>query len=149
MLTVEDAKKRLFENTGILGKEKRNVSDTIGYILAEDVKARFDIPQFDQSAVDGFAISLNGQSPNDELSLPFFTEVKAGDKPISSLKKNTAVRIYTGAPVPTNVTGIVMQEKTIVKENLVVVPSGSFIPGSNIRLKGTQIRKGEIASGYK
>lgn len=141
MLSVEEAKKILMDAVPLPETGKMKVQDSLGYVLAADLLSPIDVPLFDQSAVDGYAICFD----RNRLKGNVFTltrEIKAGDAPILKMKINTAVRIFTGAPVPSNANCVVMQEKVNVAEQQVEVIEEFLKEGSNIRRKGNQIRKG-------
>ena len=143
MLSVEEAKKILMDvvpvpETGII-----KVQESLGYVLAADVLSPIDVPLFDQSAVDGYAICFNRNSLTRNI-FPLAHELKAGDPPLPKMKLNTAVRIFTGAPVPSNANCVVMQEKVIRVDQQVEVSKEFLKENSNIRRKGNQIKKGTI-----
>ncbi len=146
MLSVQEAKGLLFNSIFPLRTVKIFTKDSIGYVLAEDIFSPVDVPLFNQSAMDGFAVGVHDQITSGEnLSFRLTGESKAGGKPFPGLKKNTATSIYTGAAVPPNTLCVVMQEKATVSENLVIIPSSVITKNGNIRLKGSQIRKGDLA----
>ncbi len=116
-----------------------SVSEALGFTLFEDVKSPIDMPPFRQSAMDGYALHLNGSD-----SYSVIGEVKAGDGHHPILKQGEAVRIFTGAPVPDTANAVVMQEKTKVENNLVKIKSQVLL-NENIRPLGEQILTGEIA----
>jgi molybdopterin molybdotransferase len=146
MLSIKEAKEILFENVFHLPAQTIPVKDALGLILAADILSPVDLPLFDHSAMDGFAVySKDLISANEELIFQITGEMKAGAKPFLKLKDRTAIAIYTGAAVPSNATSVVMQEKVLVKDKIVVIHSSSIVPGGNIRKKGSQIRKGELA----
>ncbi|MCB0727514.1 MAG: molybdopterin molybdotransferase MoeA [Ignavibacteriae bacterium] len=146
MLSVNQAKKILFENVKKLSAVKRSVSEVSGYVSADNIKSPVDLPLFDQSAMDGFAVNFEpGRLNKEKIYFDIAGEIKAGDKPFGRLKKNTAVYIYTGAAVPVNTTCVVMQEKTEVENGKVYIQTDALLKGSNIRYKGSQIKKGKSA----
>lgn len=146
MFNVKEAKKILWKNIKLIPAVSKKVSDISGYVLAENIKSPVDLPLFDQSAMDGFAVNFDAEDlRNEELSFRITGEIKAGDKPIGKLKKNSAVYIYTGAATPLNTSCVVMQEKVQTNYGSVIIPASALTKGSNIRFKGTQIKKGEPA----
>ena len=146
MFSVKEAKKILWKNIKLIPAVSKKVSDISGYVLAENIKSPVDLPLFDQSAMDGFAVNFDDEDlRNEELSFRITGEIKAGDKPNGKLKKNSAVYIYTGAATPLNTSCVVMQEKVQTNYGSVIIPASALTKGSNIRFKGTQIKKGEPA----
>lgn len=147
MISVEEAKQLLLENVGILPAISVEVSDATGYALAENIIAPTDSPPFSQSAMDGFAVSLPVPFYTTEMVKFMITgETKAGDPPTEALSPGTAVRIFTGAPVPENTFCVVMQEKTTTVDYEVEIPLSALNKGSNIRLKACEIMKGTMAA---
>jgi len=146
MLTVSEAKKLLLKNVTLLEAIRMDVYAALGFVLAEDIYAPIDLPQFSQSAMDGFAFYLDEHFEPSEINLfKIVGEVKAGDKPIEKLEPNTAVRIYTGAPIPENSNCVVMQEKVELEGDCASIPASALVKGSNIRMQGSQIKKGNQA----
>ncbi|HRA98798.1 MAG TPA: molybdopterin molybdotransferase MoeA [Ignavibacteria bacterium] len=147
MISVKDAKNKLYKSVKKMPATIKNISDITGYFLSESIKSPVDLPPFDQSAMDGFAVNFDDTvgNMNNEFSFLIIGEIKAGDKPIKFLKKNTAVYIYTGAAVPINSTCVVMQEKAVVKKGSVTISLSDLKTVSNIRSKGSEIKKGQVA----
>ncbi|MFZ1321605.1 MAG: gephyrin-like molybdotransferase Glp [Ignavibacteria bacterium] len=147
MISVKEAKYKLFRSVKPLFSVIKKISESTGYLIAESIKSPVDLPPFDQSAMDGFAVNFDHTAEiiNNEFSFLIVGEIKAGDKPFRFLKKNTAVYIYTGAAVPLNSTCVVMQEKALVKNGKVTVSLSALEAGSNIRRKGSEIKKGQSA----
>lgn len=140
MITVEEAFNILKNNIVPLPNfQFMDVSNTVGCVLFEDVYSPIDMPPFRQSAMDGYALCLNGTK-----LYTIIGEVKAGDDRNPTLKQGEAVRIFTGAPVPDSANAVIMQEKVTVNgqdlslENLVP-------PETNIRAIGEQIKSGSKA----
>jgi len=109
-----------------------------GFVVAEKVVAPFDIPSFNQSSVDGYAIKHH-----EAISYKIIGEVKAGSDVEFNLKSGEGVRIFTGAKIPIHTDSVVMQEYIQIK--------GAFIEnnqalqmGQNIRKIGSQIKKNTV-----
>ncbi|WP_062061340.1 gephyrin-like molybdotransferase Glp [Aquimarina longa] len=115
------------------------ISEALGYVLAKDIQSTIHMPPFRQSAMDGYAFGSI-----EENVFTLIGEVKAGDDADPELKKGEAIRIFTGAPVPSGAKSVVMQEKVKVQNNQVIIEE-SIILNSNIRPIGEQIKKGAIA----
>jgi len=119
------------------------ISDTLGLILADDVYSPIDMPGFDQSAMDGYAINL-GKKP----AKPYYRiagEVAAGDAPEDGIDTDVAIRIFTGAAVPKGFDTVIMQEKTRVENENLFITDDLVATGQNVRLQGTEIKKGMMA----
>jgi molybdopterin molybdotransferase len=142
MISVEEARKLIIgacrHSLPVVEKE---VVEAGGYVLAEDIKAAFDMPYRDQTSVDGYAVSAHAQDGHVIIS----GEIKAGDDPAGGLAEGTAMRVFTGAFVPDNTYCIIMQEHTFEKDGSVCFEKDRFVKGSHIRKAGSQIRCGETA----
>ena len=148
MYKVKDAKNILFGNVNQLPVVKRNVTDCLGYTLSENIYSPVDIPLFNNSAVDGFAVNYRNINLNEEfISFLITGEIKAGDNAFTfnKLKNNSAVYIYTGAAIPVNTSYVVMQEFVNIKNGYVIISADSLKKAGNIRLKASQIKKGKLA----
>lgn len=117
------------------------LTEAHGVVLAEDVVADENVPQFANSAVDGYAVRLDGFEP--ASSLEVIGEVAAGSYRELDVRPGTAVRIMTGAAVPKSADAVVPVELTEENDGAVssrVVPG----PGENIRQAGESVRTGDL-----
>lgn len=122
-----------------LNFEHIHVVKAMGCILFEDIISPINMPPFRQSAMDGYALFLNGES-----TYSIIGEVKAGDDHQITLNKGEAVRIFTGAPVPDTANAVIMQEKVTVKQHELTIESTVSL-NENIRPLGEQVSKDQIA----
>lgn len=137
MVTIDEALKIVLGQEVKLHEKEAELGESIGHGLAGDLAAPFDIPTFDNSKVDGYAVC--GFKQNYTL----VGEVPAGKMPDYELQPGEAMRIFTGAGVPTNTTGIVMQEFMETDgENLILY--NPLREGQNIRVKGGQLKEGQV-----
>ncbi len=151
MITVEQAKSILLQNIPVLTeKVEVKIAEALGYRLAEDIYATLNLPPFDQSNVDGYAIRFaSGQqipaSKQQFLAYKVIAEIKAGDSTNLKLEAGEAARIFTGAMVPEASDAIIMQEHITRNGNLIT--SNELLPkaGEQIRKEGAQIKEGELA----
>jgi len=147
MLSVEEAQQKVLNESHRLNPVKVPLHSAVGLILAENIHSLEDIPPFDNSAVDGYALrsedvlSATSECP---ISLKVIGEVRAGQAPQFSLRSGEAVRIFTGAPVPAGADGIIMQEFTGQREAGWVQIHKSVQPGENIRRRGEDIQSGSL-----
>lgn len=116
-----------------------SLSDAMGYVLAENVVSPIAMPPFRQSAMDGYALHLQESS-----TYSLVGEIKAGDDTEPELNPGEAVRIFTGARVPTSANAIVMQERVAVSSGSVIV-SAEVRLNDNIRPPGEQVLQGAMA----
>lgn len=115
------------------------VVESQGFVLSEDVISPINMPPFRQSAMDGYALNLNGGN-----SYRIIDEVKAGDDNQPILEPGEAVRIFTGAPVPDSANAIIIQEHVSVDDKTLIL-NKQVNEHSNIRPLGEQITKGDFA----
>ena len=111
MVQIEEALKIIRDQQVQVKSEIRALSDCLGYSLSKEISAPFDMPTFDNSAMDGYA--LCGISREFKI----IGEVAAGDESRIRLREGEAARIFTGAKVPENSSAVIMQEKTTVSGN--------------------------------
>lgn len=119
--------------------ESLPLEQALGRVLAEPVCSRIDVPPWDNSAMDGYAMNCNDLA--DGASLHVTQRIPAGAAG-SPLEPGTAARIFTGAPVPANADAVVMQEVCEVigdRVRVLEIPK----PGANIRRAGEDILHGE------
>jgi len=140
MISVENAIDLVQDNTSATqNSEMKKVQDAVGYTLFEDVISPINMPPFRQSAMDGYALNINGSKTYNIIG-----EVKAGDGHHPILKKGEAIRIFTGAPVPDTANAVVMQEKTSVQGQSLNLNTEVLL-NENIRPLGEQVLKGQTA----
>lgn len=115
-----------------------------GRTLAGDVVAPIDLPPFDNSAVDGYAVRFSDLSAQTETTLAVADRVQAGSAAAHPVAAGTAIRIFTGAPMPDGADTVFMQEDVRVEDGNVIVPFG-LKRGANRRLAGEDIGKDSMA----
>ena len=139
MIAVEEALALVLENSFPLKEsEILPINQCINRNLAKAIKAPIDLPSFRLSSMDGYALRLHQSK-----TYSIVDEVKAGDAANPSLKIGECVRIFTGAVVPDNADAVIMQEKTIRNQDTVTI-EGPVNKGQNIRLTGSQVKKGDF-----
>ncbi len=114
LISVEDARARILQDFSPLEAERVNINRALKRTLAEDIVAPFDLPRFDNSSVDGFALRLGHSQTSSSLpiSLNVIGDIPAGSNKRIRLKPGEATRIMTGAPVPSNADRVVAVEAT-------------------------------------
>jgi len=140
MITVKEALDLVIKNTPVLQAKKIGLKEVLGARLATDIKAPLDLPPFDQSAMDGYAI-VHEEATKYKLT----GEVKTGAKSKLKVKKGEAARIFTGAAIPKGADSVVIQEHVTSVNGNIEIDSPGLKVGSNIRTRGSQINKGELA----
>lgn len=120
-----------------------DLSQALGRVCAADIHAPIQVPSFDNSAMDGFAVCEQDlqQVP---ATLPVNARVTAGDKRISH-QAGTVTRIFTGGIMPDGADAVVIQENCEISENdLSVTVLKSVVAGQNVRPAGQDIQQGEL-----
>ena len=153
MIGVEEALEYILKHFEPLEPEEVGILDVLDRVLAEDLYSDMDIPPFDNSAMDGYAvraIDTRGARWEEPVSLCVLADLAAGYTTDLSVEPGTAIRIMTGAPLPAGADAVVRFEDTSEKlrgrvecgrevEIFVEVPVGV-----NVRPAGEDIRKGEL-----
>jgi len=114
---------------------------SLGRILAEDLVAPQDVPPHDNSAVDGYAVHFDDLDPDADTRLPIQGRAAAGHPLEGPAKRGTAVRIFTGAPMPEGPDTVMMQEDCRLDGDQVVIAPG-IRRGANRRERAEDIRAG-------
>ncbi|TXN40912.1 molybdopterin molybdotransferase MoeA [Methylobacterium sp. WL119] len=144
VMTVAEATAMILSRLPVVaGVESVPLSQADGRIAAEDVSAAIDVPPFDNSAVDGYAVRFSDLSETGSTLLPVRGRLPAGAAP-SALSARAADRIFTGAAMPDGADTVVMQEDVEVTPAGVVLPSG-IVRGANRRPAGEDIARGSVA----
>ena len=159
MLTWEAARDKVLAGVAPLPPVTAAVADALGRALAGDVAAPEDMPPFDNSAMDGFAVQsgdVAGASPETPVALKVVAEQPAGTSG-AVIGTGEAVRIMTGAPIPDGADAVVMIEATnfwdpVTKrgrrpsgaEAGALRVRGEVKPGTNIRSRGESVRAGTV-----
>lgn len=146
MISVEEALGLILENIREIGFEKVDIKEALGRVLAEDVYARRNIPPWDNSAMDGYAVRVNdveGASKENPAVLKIIESLPAGYISESKLKSGEAIRIMTGAPMPNGADAVVMAEYTEKDGGKVRIfkrPEN----GDHIRKAGEDVKDGQL-----
>lgn len=143
MLDFELARRRIIEHASSLPSERVELGEADGRVLAADVVSDLDLPPFDYSAMDGYALAAETLPGNGPWRLRVALEQRAG-APAGEIQTGTAARIFTGAPLPHGANAVVMQEDT-EREGDVVVVRRAVAPGSHVRRRGEDLARGAQA----
>ncbi len=140
MPTFEEARRIILDHAAVLGAEKVPLLESTGRVLASDVAAPRDLPLWDNSAMDGYALRAKDVTPG--APLPLSGYVPAGSASLEQVAPGTAVKILTGAALPPGADAVVPVEDTEEREGSVVIRR-RVEPGAHIRRRGEDIRAGE------
>jgi putative molybdopterin biosynthesis protein len=147
IVTFEEAKKIIDENFSpmMIGDEDVALLEAYNRVLKEDIIASLDVPSFDRSTVDGYAVKAEDTFEADEnqpVTLSISGVVFAGEQPKMVLGKGEAVEIVTGAPLPEGADAVVMLEYTERLDNQLQVYT-AMVPYMNVMKKGFDIKCGK------
>lgn len=143
MISVEKAREKLLNSFRRLGAVNVNVANSPGFILAKDIHSPLDLPGFDNSAMDGYA--LRSRDIETRKTLDVIGEVRAGDKPAFRVKKGQAGRINTGAAIPHGADSVLIKEEAVEKGGkLYAGLSAGLRKCVNIRKRGSELRIGDL-----
>jgi len=145
MIPVADAVQRIVSSIERLPNETISLNDGLGRVLAKDLVARRTQPPFSVSAMDGYAVIASETNSELPVSLKVIGTIPAGQKFSGYLSKGQAVRIFTGARMPTNADAVVIQENTIFdSKTKMVVLNESVKTGNYVRSKGLDFSLGDM-----
>jgi molybdopterin molybdotransferase len=145
LLPVAEAEKMIGARVAaVSGQEMAPLRQALGRVLTADLIAPFNLPPFDNSAVDGYAVRGEDIDSAREQRLTIIDRVAAGHAAAHAVKSGEAVRIFTGAPMPSGADTVFMQEDCRIDGAHVIVPPG-LSRGANRRLAGEDIRAGAVA----
>lgn len=149
-ISVEEAQKRLMKNFSNfhLEVEEVHILDCTNRVLAEDIISDINVPEFNRSTVDGYAIrsqDSHGASQTVPSLLNIIGEVKMGEIPDKAIKAGEAMYVPTGGMVPQGADGVIMIEDTEKLDGESLMVYKSISAHENIIYKGDDIKEGEIA----
>lgn len=148
MISVKKAKKKLFNSVKRLGLTEAKVIESLGCVLAKNIYSPIDLPPFDNSAMDGYAVKVGKSKSRKVKKFRIIGEMSAGMSDEMRVEEGEAVRINTGAMLPAGANAVVIKEDTLEKDGFVrVVRPDRFMKPVrflNIRSKASDISKGEL-----
>lgn len=148
LLTFDEAKKAIDDQFKpvFLGEEEAVLLEAYNRVLNEDVVSGLDIPPFNRSTVDGYAVKAEdtfGAEENQPATLEVSGAVNVGEQPNVKVAKGEAVEIVTGAPIPEGADAVVMVEDT-EREDAELKVFGAVTVNENVMKKGSDIKKGAV-----
>jgi len=164
LITVDKALEKIKESINLsIEVEYVPLSECVGRVLAEDVISPVDVPPFDRSAVEGYAVLSSdtfSATPMNPIELTVIGRSEAGQEPsqVPKVSSGTAVEIFTGAPLPYGADAVVMVEQTkrvgdkvliyssVAKWRNVSKQGEDFAKGKPILLKGTRMKAWHIGA---
>ena len=149
MLSVEEARQQMLNTIPVLLTEKREILSCAGYVLAEALHAEENIPPFDNSAMDGYAVraaDVQNASEAKPAVLTVVETIAAGYAPTKQVAPGQTARIMTGAMMPEGADAVVMQEVTQRDGDEVKIFEGVDKTG-NVRFTGESVAEGQQVMG--
>jgi molybdopterin molybdotransferase len=141
MISVDKALGIILENVFSLDTVTTGINSAFGRVLAEDIVSDIDIPPFNKSAMDGYAVRASDLS-DVPSSLKVIDSISAGSISRKKLQPGTCVKIMTGAPVPEGADAVVMIEDTELVSDASVSFTKKVKPGQNVCTRGEDVTKG-------
>jgi molybdopterin molybdotransferase len=139
LLALEDAQRRILARVVPLPAEQIALGEAAGRVLVEPATARVDLPPFDASAMDGFAL----RSADTPGRLPVVERIAAGRPASRALRAGEAMGIATGAAVPAGADAVIPLEHVVDHDNEIEI--GERVQtGANLRPRGGDLRAGEV-----
>ena len=148
MIPMDEAVRIVLEHTRTVDAISADLMDSLGRVLAEDVASDVDMPPFDKSMMDGYAVfgeDLREASAERPAVLEVIEEIPAGTVPKKHVSGGQAARIMTGAPIPEGADSVVMVEDTADEADgkRVKVFEPTEI-GENVIPLGEDLRQGQV-----
>src|SRR5437763_1354302 len=140
MLSVEEALEAILSRVSTLGAEHVDVVASLGRTLAEAIVSRRVIPPWANSSMDGYAVRAADTGKGATLSI--VGRVEAGALPARAVGRSEAMRIFTGAPLPSGADAVVPQEDVDAADGHVTL-RGAVEPAAYVRAAGEDVRAGD------
>ena len=147
MISVEEALRIILQESHVLEGEEKDILSCLNKILADDVYSRDNLPPFDKSAMDGYAIKSEDTDLYEDgisINLEIVDFIKAGESSNKELRNGQAMKIMTGAPVPKGANAVIQIEKVKVEDHILYI-SEKIKDGCNVMKFGEEIKVGDIA----
>jgi molybdopterin molybdotransferase len=140
LVSVEQARAIIAASVSRVHPVVKDLLYSTGLAIAEDIFSPLDIPAFDQSSMDGYAIYA------EDIKRPLSLQgiMAAGHAQPETLQRNHAMRIFTGAPLPAGSDTIVMQEKVNVLSSGIQITDTHIEKGTHVRKRGSELKKDEL-----
>jgi molybdopterin molybdotransferase len=138
MISLAAARALIAEHISPLRATVAPLSEASGRVLHQDILAKEDVPAFDRSAMDGYAVGLNDGSEKFRV----VAEIQPGAAPKTKIHRGECARIFTGAPIPAGATQVLMQENVRVEGDFIVPLEKSR--ATHIRRRGEDACKGDL-----
>ena len=145
MISIDEARARVLAETAPLPAEVRRLETTFGYVLAEDVVSSLNVPPFDNSAMDGFAVfaaDVVDAGPESPVAMVLEGTIPAGHIADRALNRGAVAKIMTGAPIPPGANAVVQSELALEEDGRVLIYQAAK-PGANVRRAAEDVAVGD------
>ena len=145
-ISVSEALERVLGKASLIGDEKVDLEESYGRILAEPIVASSDVPPFNRSPYDGYAIrsaDSAGATGDNRISFRVIDHIGAGEVSAKKLEANETIRIMTGAQLPEGADAVVMFEQTVETEHGITIRK-PFEALENVSLQGEDVQKDKV-----
>ncbi len=146
LMPMDDAQKIINNFTVPTEVEEISLEEAYQRVNAQEVISTLNSPPFDRSAMDGYALHAEdsfGHSETNPFQLKVVDRIGAGQKSELKLKSGEAIKISTGAPIPSGANAVVMEEYTHEDGDIILVET-SLTPGENVSPAGEDFNKDDI-----
>lgn len=147
MISVEQAQERILSQIKPLPSEEIALASAFSRYTTDDIFAPIDLPAFDNSAMDGYALraeDVRAASPEHPVPLRVIGKVAAGELFRGTVTSGTCARVFTGSALPDGADAVVMQEDTRSSSHDQVRVLEAVKPWENIRLRGEDVKRGHL-----
>jgi molybdopterin molybdotransferase len=139
MVSINDALEIIYSNIKKKSRHIIPIEESIGSIVSQEYKASFDLPRFDNSAMDGYAVKVSDSGKRVKIKEITY----AGDQAQEAFSQGEVVKIMTGAPIPNGCEAIVPIEDVEVHKDGITLPQ-NIKKNMMIRWKGEDIKSGKV-----
>ena len=141
MISIDEALSLVFAGLEPLAAERVSLADAAGRVVAEPAASAVDLPPFDRSAMDGYAVRAADTAPGVPLKLA--GDVPAGEVAVAELAPGTAARVSTGAAIPPGADAV-LQSELAEEGDGAVAPARALAPGTHVRFRGEDLTAGTV-----
>lgn len=144
LLTLEQARAKMLESvTPVTDVIEIATMDSFGYVVAEDILSPINVPNYRNSAMDGYAVKASDLPSSDSKEFKLVGTSWAGAPFIGEVNNNECIRIMTGAKLPDDTDTVIMQEHIKIDNDNIIISSGHKAE-QNVRCAGDDIKQGAI-----
>jgi molybdopterin molybdotransferase len=145
VLSLEEAREKILQVVEPIGSERVRLADAFERYLSEPIVAPLNLPPFDNSAMDGYAVrasDVTNASATSTVSLKIVGKIAAGETFNGEVIPGTCVRLFTGSVLPKGADAVVMQEDTKPRDENTVTVFDKVTAWENVRFRGEDVKQG-------